>query len=338
MLAALDIPIEDTSVISTELLSVLRRLTHEGFTSGQELAREFGWSRTTIHSLIRQAVELDVPVQAIRGRGYRLGRRVSWLEWDRLSDALGTLGYRVQLLPCCDSTNSRLLQQAAEGADHKSVLVTEWQHAGRGRRGRDWQGTLGGSLLFSVLWRFERPAGQLSGLSLVTGVALALALDGLGVGDARLKWPNDILLPAGKLGGILIELQGDMLEPASAVIGIGLNVDLSEALRSGVSQPVATLADGLGHVPDRNEVLVALLQRLDAALTQFDCEGFAPFKGEWEARHAHRDQPVAILGLAGRICQGMARGVDHDGALLIETDQGIRRILSGEVSLRAGMA
>jgi BirA family transcriptional regulator, biotin operon repressor / biotin---[acetyl-CoA-carboxylase] ligase len=338
VLAALDFPVQELPAVSPELLSVLRRLSHERFTSGEALAGDLRWSRTTVHSLIRQALALGVPVQAIRGRGYRLGRPRSWLDAGRLAAGLEPLGYAIQVLPHCDSTNGRMLRQAAEGAGHKSVVAAEWQSAGRGRRGSEWKAGLGGSLLFSVLWRFQRPAIQLSGLSLATGLALALALADLGIADASLKWPNDVLLAQGKLGGILIELQGDMLEPAAAVIGIGLNIDLPAHLRREIPQPVATLADGLGRHPDRNEVLMALLRRLDATLSRFDREGFEAFRADWEARHAHRGQPVDILGSAGLLCQGIARGVDGDGALLVETPGGLQRILSGEVSLRAEAA
>jgi BirA family biotin operon repressor/biotin-[acetyl-CoA-carboxylase] ligase len=188
------------------------------------------------------------------------------------------------------------------------------------------------------LWRFAQGARELAGLSLAVGVALARALRTTGARDAQLKWPNDAVLPGGKLAGILIEMQGDVLGPSAAVIGIGVNVRPDPRVRAAVDQPVADLETATGAAVDRNALLALLLTELSAVLERFAAGGFAPLRGEWQALHAHQDQPVCLMLPDGQTVKGRARGVADDGALLLETGNGIVRHHSGEVSLRAARA
>jgi BirA family biotin operon repressor/biotin-[acetyl-CoA-carboxylase] ligase len=225
-------------------LSVLRLLSHDRFRSGEELSRRLALSRASIHNLVARAREMGVDVQAVRGRGYRLGLPYSWLDAARLVPAGEAAGYAIQVHDRLASTNAHLLSLAQQGAAHKCVAVAEMQTDGRGRRGRSWLAEPGSGLTFSLLWRFRRPLTALSGLSLAVGVGVVRALHRQGVDAARVKWPNDILLAGGKLAGILIETQGDMLGDAAAVIGIGINVRLGPHLRARLANPLADLADG----------------------------------------------------------------------------------------------
>ena len=138
--------------------------------------------------------------------------------------------FQIELADSAVSSNTVLLQRAALGAASGSVLAVEWQSAGRGRLGRVWHSGLGSALTFSLLWRFEFGLSALSGLSLAVGVAMMRALEKIGVSDIGLKWPNDVLTKSGKLAGILIEAQGDMLGPSLVVIGIGMNLRLPQAV------------------------------------------------------------------------------------------------------------
>lgn len=316
------------------LLPLLGRLSATDFVSGAAIAKALGVSRASVHGLLRRAADYGVQVQSVPGRGYRLPRPLELLDEARLAGELAPLGLHVRCRPEVDSTNARLLQLATEGAPHGSLLAAEWQTQGRGRRGRGWRGILGGGLTFSLLWRFERPVAQLSGLSLTVGVALARAMRALGAVGIGLKWPNDVLLGEDKLAGILIELTGDMLGPAAAVIGIGINVRAGEVLSERVGLPVADLEAACGRRLDRNAVLVEVARELAAVLRLFDRQGFAPFRSEWEAWHVWQDRPVAIHAADGRVIFGRAAGVDADGALLLDTGAGLQPILSGDVSLR----
>lgn len=315
--------------MNPHLLDVLRRLSHEEFLSGQDIARSLGLSRASVHNAVRDAEQHGLRLQAVRGRGYRLPRPVDWLD----PAPLRALGFHPHLLDCVDSSNAQLLREAQAGAPHKSLLAAEWQEKGRGRRGRSWLGGLGGGLTFSLLWRFQRSTGELSGLSLAVGVALARSLHDQGLADAGLKWPNDVLVQGAKLAGVLIELSGEMSGPSAAVIGIGVNVAGAAELRAAVEQPVTDLSEHLPR-PSRNRLLLDLAARLAELLERFDAEGFEPLRGEWERLHVHQNRRVTLLTGHGEPIRGEALGVDAQGALLLGVDGAIRRFHSGEVSLR----
>jgi BirA family biotin operon repressor/biotin-[acetyl-CoA-carboxylase] ligase len=315
-------------------LPVLRLLSSEDFRSGEEISRHLAISRASVHNAVTQARALGTEIHAVRGRGYRLACRYTWLDGAALGESLANLGYALDLRDSVDSTNTCLLALAQQGQVHKSVLAAETQTGGRGRRGRAWLGLLGGSLTFSLLWRFQRPLTGLSGLSLVVGLALARSLRTLGAADVGVKWPNDVLLSGRKLAGILIEIQGDVLSGATAVIGIGVNVRADSGLADQAGQPVADLAEALGELPDRNALLVAILAELATLLPEFDAQGFAPFAEPWQAMHVWQGQRVQVINAAGTLTQGKALGVDAQGALLLETEAGVQLVHSGEVSLR----
>jgi BirA family biotin operon repressor/biotin-[acetyl-CoA-carboxylase] ligase len=151
-----------------------------------------------------------------------------------------------------------------------------------------------------------------------------------------LKWPNDLIWRGGKLAGILIELQGDALGPTAAVIGIGINMRLPEALRRRIEQEAADLESACGCQLDRNEAAAEVLLALAAALDRFANDGFAAFHHEWVAAHVYEGQQVTVFLPDSTRETGIARGVDREGAFLLETGGRTRRFHSGEVSLRAG--
>ena len=192
---------------------------------------------------------------------------------------------------------------------------------------------LGAGLTFSLAWRFDRPVSDLSGLSLVVGLSLVKCLRELGLAQAAVKWPNDVLVGNAKLAGVLIELVGDMLGPSLAVIGVGLNVMGSGSLQGAVSQPVTDVAVHLGPI-DRNTLLKDLVSRLDDDLQRFERCGFDSFREEWTQFHAYQNQRVQLTSAMGDCIVGEAVGVDASGALLLADASGLRRFHSGEVSLR----
>lgn len=238
--------------------------------------------------------------------------------------------FDIDVLPRCDSTNAVLLGRAEAGAPSGTVIIAEEQTAGRGRRGRNWFASPGDSLTFSLLWRFA-PGTAPAGLSLAIGLAVARALQGVGAGDAALKWPNDILKDGRKLGGILVELLPGA--PHAAVIGIGINVRLPAAMPEEMRAASASIC-AAGETADSDELYAALLAELLLALENFARGGFAAIRPQWIARHALQDARVAVSSDFGPPRTGICRGVDLDGALLLEVDGGVERILSGEVSLR----
>ena len=329
-----------TAGVANERAWKLMSLLADGeFHSGEILAEQLGVSRASVFNSLEKVADCGVVLQRVRGRGYRLAR--PWHRLDR-SEVLRWLGkdatqFDLEILLQAASSNTLLLQRtglsvANGGATSGSVLAVELQTAGRGRMGRNWHSNLGSSLTFSLLWRFDCGLNALSGLSLAVGVAVVRALKKLGAQDVQLKWPNDILTGQGKLAGVLIEAQGDMLGPSTVVIGIGLNYTMPDNLALQIDQPVSALEEVCPAMPTRNHLLAAALQELAQVLQQFAQEGFASLRNEWEQCHIYQNMPVQMLMADGQLVSGIARGVSDIGELFLETAQGMRRFNSGEVT------
>ena len=318
-----------------QAFAVLRTLADGKFHSGEAMAQQLGCSRTLIWQAVHHLEsEFGLTVFSVRGQGYRLPQPFLLLDVAAIREELDESAANVFTLALADeidSSNTQLSLRAAQGAPHGLVLAAERQTAGRGRLGRRWQMPLGAGLTFSLLWRFERGLSGLAGLSLVVGIAMVRALRELGV-PVALKWPNDVLLDGKKLAGILIELSGDALGPATVVIGIGLNWQTP----GEVDQPVASVADS-GVKVGRNALLAALLNQLAQVLAQFDREGFAAFRAEWHSLAAYLQQPVRLHFSHNEPVDGVLSGVDDSGALLVETATGPKVFHVGEVSLRAAI-
>ncbi len=259
------------------------------------------------------------------------------------------------------STNADLLAWVRSGSAELAPLlrVAGHQTAGRGRQGRAWMDDEHGSLLASLAWPFA-PGTAISGLSVAVGVWLAQCLHGLGATQARLKWPNDVLLHDRKLAGVLVEL-ADTPQARWAVIGVGLNLrsptDLPEAIgldacdlpqhathcpkAAGARENLDPSQDRLGSPqahPSRWDVLQRLTPAMLAALPIFAQTGLAPWTQTWNTLHAWNGEPVEMLDRGELRQTGLALGVDDSGHLLLQTAEGLRRVASGDVSLRRAKA
>lgn len=335
------VTVSNQCIVAKPLTFALLKLLVDGeFHSGETLAQCLGISRTSVSNALRGMEGYGLALYSVRGRGYCLSNPPQWLNATSIVRALDEQAshFKIEILDSASSSNTLLLQRATQGAPSGSVLAVEWQSGGRGRMGRVWRSALGNALTFSLLWRFEHGLSALSGLSLVSGVALIRALRALGIVNAQLKWPNDVLGKQGKLAGILIEAQGDMLGPSAAVIGIGLNLSLPQHLLPQIDQPVTSLTDMVAtqpgmKVPERNILLAVILRELHKAFHEFSNHGFAQFRAEWESYHALHNQTAQVSLPDGCTIVGIARGVTENGALILETAQGVQQCHAGEISL-----
>ena len=240
------------------------------------------------------------------------------------------VGFDVEVVAETGSTNADLMVRAAT-LPRALLLVAEHQHAGRGRAGRSWLSAPGATLTFSLAWKFAGPPQQLLGLPLAVGVALAEALNDLGL-PVQLKWPNDVLKDGAKLAGILIESHSATDGGAWAVIGVGLNLELPDALEARIGRPVAN-APWLARM-DRDALVARLACALGGATQEFAQSGFGAFRARWNGLHAYRGAPVAILDQGRTLHQGVALGVDDSGRLLLDCDGATIAVMAGDVSLR----
>jgi BirA family biotin operon repressor/biotin-[acetyl-CoA-carboxylase] ligase len=322
--------------LSANLIPLLKHMSDGRFYSGEDLAAHFSVSRATIFNLLREAENHGTRVHAVRGKGYRVASIFSWLDHALLESEIQRLGlgYRLVSVAETESTNSQLVAEAISGAPHRTLLYTDYQHAGRGRRGRVWASTLGGGLTFSVLWRFDGGIGQLSGLSIAVGLALARALATFSPIPIQLKWPNDLLAGYRKLGGILVDVQGELAGPSFAVIGIGVNERLSDRHRQEIDQAVVDLAE-MGVTVSRSDLMLSILIELSEIMARFEQDGIRSMIEEWSGYHAHEGREVLIRLPDGSTYTGIAGGLEENGNLLLTDVIGEKkRFAAGEVSLR----
>jgi len=324
-------------VLSPLGFSLLRRLSDGELHSGEALAEASGISRARVSRLLKEASATGLKLERARGRGYRLHDAPPFLTREAILRGLGPggRGLGLEVADVLDSTSSELARRAASRDIHRQVLAAEWQTAGRGRRGRGWTSIVGGSLTFSLGWRFDRGAGYLSALPLAVGLAVCLALEGEGFAGIELKWPNDLVHHGAKLGGVLVELSGDALGPSLAVIGIGLNVHLPAAAQRAIGQPATDLAAvAFGRRIDRNALLGRIVSSEADMLEAYARRGFAPLRAAWQRRHALHGKAVQVILPDGGKVRGKVAGIDADGALLLASGGRTSRFVSGEVSLR----
>jgi BirA family biotin operon repressor/biotin-[acetyl-CoA-carboxylase] ligase len=323
---------------------LLQRLI-AGPVSGDALAREGGQTRAAVWKRIEALREAGVPIEARAGRGYALTTPMDLLDADAIRAdvspaAAGSLA-TLETVWSIDSTNTELLRRPAP-ARGAQVLLAERQTGGRGRRGRQWASPLAAHLYLSVSRQFGGGLARLGGLSLIAGVAAAEALQSAGF-EVRLKWPNDLVVPASdgslrKLGGILVEGGGEHAGPVRAVIGMGINVRMPPAIAASIDQPWCDLAGLSEAPPDRNRFAAAVLSRLLPALEEFDADGLAPFRARYAALDALARRPVTLHTATGQL-HGIALGLADDGALRVRLDGGEERSFhSGEVSVRSGVS
>ena len=321
--------------LSEELVLGLLAEARDGFLSGEALSDKLGLSRAVVFKGIDALRSKGYQIDSVPRKGYRLVAmpdRVTALE---LQPILGTheLGRAVHAFDDVDSTNDVARQMAEEGATHGELVVAEAQRRGRGRRGRQWLAPRGTSLLFSLVLRPELPPARAPELTLAAAVAVAEVLRGAGF-DARIKWPNDVLIRGKKVAGLLTELSADAERIRFAILGIGLNVNLERVdLPPEVAEGATSLRIERGEPVPRSFLLAALLTSLEDWLERHRESGFAAVRSRWLELSATIGARVTVDDGAERIA-GVAVDLDAAGALLVREDGGrLRRVVAGDVSL-----
>lgn len=249
------------------------------------------------------------------------------------------------------STNEDLLVRWRAGELIDPIArITHEQTAGKGRAGRIWLSNPEDTLCFSLAYPFHKRPSELSGLSLVIGLAVITGIAAaLGTSDAelhqqgmRLKWPNDLLLNNAKLGGILIEGgQANPSSPTWMVIGLGLNLHnaalIEQSLGDSSSFGVASLDQLMPHetmIPDAEFIWLELIESFEKHLSEFDQYGFGYFKNSWAQWDAFQGLSVCISGAGKEAIIGISEGVDDTGALILNQHDKLITIHAGDVSLR----
>lgn len=312
-------------------LHILKTLSDGEFHSGEALGHDLGISRAAIAKHIKGLSEWGVDIYRIQGRGYQLAHPMQLLDETRLTDSSEP---KLELIPVIDSTNQYLLERVNE-SEKGRVCVAEYQASGRGRRGRQWVSPFGSNLYLSMYWRLDAGMAAAMGLSLVIGIAAVEALEEMGIPGVKLKWPNDLYYQDKKLAGILVEMSGQAGGAANLVIGMGLNIGMPDK-QPDIDQPWTTLNQVCADLRlDRTQLALTLIEHWKTILADYEMMGLAGFVDRWNRLDNFIGRPVKLL-MGAREVKGIVQGIDQQGGVVLETDNGLETYIGGEISLRKG--
>ena len=318
-----------------EILRLLRK-AGDHYLSGEEIAETLGVSRTAIWKHIKELRRAGYDIVSQAHSGYRLEKSPDLLTPAEVAPLLKTrvIGAKLLYKEETRSTNEDAKIAAAEGAPDGTVVLTEFQGTGHGRLSRGWFCPKGEGILFSVLLRPQNILPQdAPKYTLLAAVAVVRACRARGL-DVGIKWPNDVLAGGKKLVGILTEMSAEMERIHYIVIGTGINVNIGrEEFAPEIRETATSLSLLAGHSLDRRQLLADILQEMEALALSVQAQGFAPVLDEWRRLSLTLGQEVRVIGI-NETFTGRAVDIDADGALLVDTAAGRRRVLAGDVSIR----
>ena len=317
---------------------LIKKLVKGDFLSGQILGEELGVSRAAISKHIAVLQEMGFDIFSVTGKGYRLAQPIELLNE---ADILAQLDEqnvtsKVEVHSLIDSTNSYLMRRLPNQNVPGQVCIAEYQSAGRGRRGRQWISPFGSHIYMSMYWYLEQGMSAAMGLSVVAALAVSDAIKALYQVEVELKWPNDIYFNGVKLAGILIDLEGQAMEPCHCVIGIGLNIKMPTKSAELVDQPWTDLSSAVGVDVDRNKLAAHIVSALLKRLKVHRETGISTMVSQWQALDFYLNKPVTLI-TGQKATRGICRGINAQGALMLEVNGQVGPVYGGEVSLRAGL-
>ena len=320
---------QSSELVRGNLLSILNDNT---FHSGETLGVTLGISSAEISNHIKVLNTLGLDILSVRGKGYCLSQRLMLLNTQKIREQLdSTHSADVEVLNVIGSTNQYLKDKSID-VENGHTCLAEAQTAGRGRHGRKWVSPYAASLYLSMHWSFSGGYSVLGGLSLAIGVAIVDALNQCGVQGIQLKWPNDIYAQGKKLAGVLIEVEGQIGCNCKAIIGVGLNVALPKNVQI-IDQPWIDLAQLTDPLINRNFLAGTLINELARSLTLFERDGLKPFISKWRGLDIYANKAVKLI-IGTQSITGINQGIDENGAILLETEQGVKAYHGGEISVR----
>lgn len=317
-----------------EILKLLKET--DGYVSGQELCRRFGVSRTAVWKVINQLKEEGYEIEAVRNRGYALKGAGDVLSEAELLSCLKTewAGGRTVYFDATDSTNVQAKRLAEAHAPHGTLVVSDRQDGGKGRRGRSWASPSGVGIWMSLILRPEIAPSSASMLTLAAALAVREGIREETGLSPLIKWPNDLVLNGKKICGILTEMSTELMEIQYVITGIGINVNQRE-FPSEIRDTATSLSLEAGRCFRRSSLIAAILKAFEKDYAAFLKTGdLSLLLEEYNACLVNRGKEVCILDPSGEY-RAVAEGIDESGSLLVTLPDGTRReIISGEVSVR----
>lgn len=320
--------------MKAKILSMLRET--DGYISGQQLCEEFHVSRTAVWKVIEQLKTEGYKIEAVRNRGYHLEGTPDVMSKAEIESLISTkwAGCGVLYFPEIDSTNTYAKRLGDEGADHGTLVVSDKQTAGKGRRGRAWESPSGSSIYMSILLRPEITPNQAPMLTLVMAQSVAQAIRKITGEEAMIKWPNDIVLNKKKICGMLTEMSTEIAWINYVVIGVGINVN-TESFPEELNKKATSLYLESGRKIQRSQLIAEVMRQFEYYYALFmETGSLYAMQEDYNHLLVNRDRDVRILE-PGNEYDGHAIGINEKGELLVCKEDGqIAEIYAGEVSVR----
>ena len=316
-------------MMKSKILEILEK--NGSYVSGEEISKELGVSRAAVWKHIKKLRELDYEIESKTNEGYKLIKTPDRQIQFELERMLNTkiIGHKILFLEEIDSTNNKAKQIAFESQDG-DVVVSETQHSGRGRRGREWHSPKGGIYISFILKPNISPE-RAPQITLLSSVALVETLNSMkSKMNAKIKWPNDILISGRKISGILTELSSDMEKINYVVVGIGinLNTDLED-----LPEKAASLKVEMGQEISVKLFLKSFFEHYDTVYQEYLDNGIDQIIEKWKKNSDTLGKNVKIIGI-NETYDGLAKDIDENGALILKTKDKEIKVYSGDVSLR----
>ncbi|MCO7176170.1 biotin--[acetyl-CoA-carboxylase] ligase [Sporolactobacillus kofuensis] len=305
------------------------------FLSGQRISELLGCSRTAVWKQIKALIDDGFQIQSVQKKGYKLLSSPEGLNEAAVKAGLRTkkLGQMIYFFDKIGSTQKEALRIADEGAPDGTLVLTNEQTQGRGRLGHTWQSQRGTNIAMSLILRPDLPIDKTPQLTLLTAVAATETIEKVTGLSCGIKWPNDILYKGKKLVGILTELQAESTYVKAVVIGIGINVNTEpEAIQETINQVASSLHAITGEHYALAPFIQSFLVLFEKLYEQYLERGFSAIRPLWERRAINLGKQIKVRQPGGRILEGVARGINDDGVLLLEKGDGsITRVYSADI-------
>lgn len=316
---------------------ILKMLTQANdYISGQALCNELNVSRTAIWKYMNQLKEDGYEIEAVTNRGYRLKNRPDVLYANEIKSKLKTLSWarEIYYYDEVDSTNNVAKKLAEDGAPHGTLVITEMQTAGKGRRGRNWSSPKGSGIWMTFILRPQIGPDRASMLTLVSAMAVQKAIENETGLKAVIKWPNDIVVNGKKVCGMLTEMSAELEWINYVVVGIGINTN-TKKFPEEIADVATSLSIELGRDITRSNLVAGFGAAFEGYYDRFIKNGdMSDLMDEYNKNLANLDNKVKILDPKGEYT-GISKGINKEGELLVTDEDGNERIVrSGEVSVR----
>jgi len=320
----------------SNILDILRQ-ANGAYVSGEDIAKTMNVSRTAVWKHIRELKQAGYAIDSHSRSGYCLMETPDLLLPNEIQNGRKTkvLGKDIQYYKEVISTNNQAKLAAQQDVDEGTIIVSEAQTSGRGRLARGWYSPAEKGIWFSVILRPHFLPQEAPKCTLLAAVAIAKAIEKITELQVGIKWPNDILYNKQKLVGILTEMNAEMDCINYIIIGMGINVNIQKNEFPLELQQIATsLAILKGEKISRVKLLNEILFQIETLYNVAQTEGFVKILEEWKKYSVTLGKTVDVIGINDTFV-GVAMDIDADGALLVKTETGIKRVLAGDVSIRA---